>query len=305
MKVAIAFAFIGVIIYFFYFKKESNIDSLNLKTKEILEDIAKKRYDKFNFKELKKENHPLASSLKKLNDRMQSQDLIIKKRTKKLYAKNITNQKIISNISHEIKNPLNIIHTSIQTMLKTQDLNLEIREKLLNRSLKYSKTIISILDKLSLSASLDNKLTNLELIEFDLKKMCLESIDGFQEYAHNLGKNILFQGQERVILADKILFEQVIINILHNAIKYANKKIIVRVKKDFIEICDDGPGVSGENLKNLGKKFFKTKDSLKGENSLGLGIFITHEIIKIHNFRIEFISKKGLKVRIYFIAKKR
>lgn len=285
--------------------KAAKLNTIN-STKVSLNALARKNFEDINFKTLERENNPYISELKALSEIMQKQQNRIQKRTKKLYEKNMQNVQLLSTISHEIKNPLSVIQASIETLLLQPQIDSAMREKLLNRILMYSKKINALLNKLTLSQSLEHSVIAVKMENFYLKNLCEEVIEGFKNYLLKtiyVDKRVILEGENREVFADRILIEQVLNNLIYNALKYAKSLVIVRIKTQYFEVIDDGAGVDKQELGLLTKKFYQGEGAKKNEHSLGLGLFIVKEIAKIHNTKVEFFTrqnkKEGLCVRFY------
>ncbi len=286
-------------------KKHKGKNSIVDSTKYALMALKNKDFDKINFKLLKKYNNPYINELKSLSEEMQKQQNRIQKRTRKLQKKNIQNTQLLQTISHEIKNPLSIIQASIETMIIQPNLDSNMQNKLLNRIMIYSKKINAMLNRLTLSQSLEHNVITVKMETFCLHNLVQEVVEGFRSYLLKsvfIDKKIIVDGVNREIFADKILIEQVLNNLIYNALKYAKSEVIVKIAENYFEVLDDGDGVDRSEIKDITKKFYQSKDAKKNNHSLGLGLFIVKEIAKIHNARLEFFSKRnkneGLCVRI-------
>ncbi|PAF45416.1 ATP-binding protein [Helicobacter sp. 11S02629-2] len=304
----IFFCILGIVLSvtcYIYIKKSN----LNLKIitaiKDDLKALASRRYD-----DLKLIKSPFSADLKAISKSLEKQDLKIQKRTKKLKALNEKQAKSLHAISHELKNPLSIINASVHSLKNTLPLEdeslpnkeLSKEQKLQNAFLQKiengSKKINLILTKLSLTSSLEQGFLNINLENIRLDKL-LEELS-FNIFSKD---NVVLKKIPKTLLADKILLEQALINLLQNANKHAKKKVYIEIKSRFLEIYDDGSLIDKDSLKLLGKKFYKTKTSKEvSDHSLGLGLFIVKEIVKLHGWRIFFSIKKdyGLRVRIYY-----
>jgi two-component system OmpR family sensor kinase len=113
---------------------------------------------------------------------------------------------------------------------------------------------------------------------------------------------------DTILTADEQLLKQVILNILSNAIKFSNQNSSINLfyQKDklhhIIKICDEGVGLSQEQLKILFKPFSQIQEhqnsAIKGT---GLGLVISQKIVELHNGKIEVESEinKGSCFNIY------
>ncbi|BEP28740.1 sensor histidine kinase [Helicovermis profundi] len=195
---------------------------------------------------------------------------------------------IASSIAHEIRNPLGIIQTIVQTIKynsisekkKDEGLDIIIEEitranKFVNELLDFSKAKKEIIFRSDLSKLIDNVVTTLNVYE----KKC----------------NIKFKVKivDELICAiqvDKI--KQVFLNILLNAINSMDKGgviIIKGYKKDsnaVIEFVDEGKGISKKNINEIFDPFFTS-----GKVGTGLGLAISKKIILEHNGLIEVESE--------------
>ncbi|HXH99162.1 MAG TPA: HAMP domain-containing sensor histidine kinase [Sphingobacteriaceae bacterium] len=104
---------------------------------------------------------------------------------------------------------------------------------------------------------------------------------------------------ELQIIADSERVDQVIINMVNNAIKYApdSKEIIIHIEKadDMarVSITDQGPGISSQKIPHLFDRYFRVDSSGSQYSGLGLGLYISSEIIKKHGGDIGVNSETG------------
>ncbi len=267
-------------------------------TKNALKALTQKQFQNINIKTLKKEKNPYVNELKALSEAMQKQQQRIQKRTRKLHEKNLQNTQLLASISHEIKNPLSIIQASIETIMIHKEMRQDMHDKLIHRIMVYSKKINALLNKLALSESLEHNVIIVKMEHFDILSLCEEVIEGFHNYllkAVYQDKKIILEGKSRFIFADRILIEQVLNNLIYNALKYAHTQVIVQIEEHYIAIIDDGDGVSKHDLPNLTKKYYQSSGAKHNNHSLGLGLFIVKEIAKIHNTQVEFFTKRTKK----------
>jgi signal transduction histidine kinase len=101
------------------------------------------------------------------------------------------------------------------------------------------------------------------------------------------------------ITADEQLIEQVIVNLVNNAVKYAPgvKNIIIRIEKlngaVKISVKDFGPGIPPENTKHIFKRYYQAEKGTREFSGLGLGLYISAEIIAKHGGTIGVNSIPG------------
>jgi signal transduction histidine kinase len=200
--------------------------------------------------------------------------------------------------THELKTPITSIkaYTDIshQALIKKGDSkNAEIIGRMKNQIDKLSKLISDLLDL----SRIDNQRLRMEQSYFDFNELVLEVIDQMQAITE---RNILETRLQRTktLFADRDRLGQVMINLIGNAIKFSPKKskitITTRVENGKILFCvkDKGIGIPTEELSRIFEKTFRgsEKETYPG---LGLGLYISKEIIKRHQGRIWATSKKN------------
>jgi len=142
---------------------------------------------------------------------------------------------------------------------------------------------------------------------FDCRNLILEVVDTFQQTYP--AWNIHYSGTEHPapVYADKQRIEQVLINLIDNAIKYSpqSKKVFVgmQVAGDSIRISvrDEGIGMTEEQQKGLFKRFYRVEDNLTKIPGLGLGLYLSEQIISAHGGELACKSEEGKGSELYFL----
>ena len=207
----------------------------------------------------------------------------------------------ISNISHELKTPINVIMSAIQLI------NYNTKE-----SPSYSKnknTLAIIDDNCKRLLRLINNLIDVQKHELDDTKLNLSAVNvvnliemlvaSVVPYAESKNLNLIFDtNKEDVILkvySDKL--ERIILNLLSNAIKFSKPNGEIRVTLNFedclyISVTDNGIGIAKENLNKIFDKFTQldTSFSRKNEGS-GIGLSIVKSFVLLHNGKISVKSE--------------
>ncbi|OMH40376.1 hypothetical protein BLW93_05470 [Desulfurobacterium indicum] len=194
-------------------------------------------------------------------------------------------KKVISTISHELRTPLTIIKGYAEL------LSLETDSDILDKMSVQIERIINIVNSISLLM----KGQEGELVDIDVKSVV-------EEMAHQFEDKIAFKGidfhidveQGLKIKAEKILFQQMIINLLDNAIKFTEKgKVGITGYKTeeniVIEVYDTGRGIPEDLQPFIFEKFVKSEES----PGLGIGLSLVRTIVKHHGWEIELNSAAG------------
>ncbi|WP_348518606.1 HAMP domain-containing sensor histidine kinase [Campylobacter sp. CCS1377] len=225
----------------------------------------------------------LNSKILKIKELYLKQDIRAKKQAKKIKMKNSQLNNIISTISHELKNPLSVIDISLESLKNENDE--KTKEFLLHKIQKQSFKINNLTHKLNLVFNLNSNSLNLEI--FDLFEISKELANSFNE------ERIKIYGETTLIKADLFLIEQVIINLISNALKYSKNEIIIKVYDKEFTIEDKGIGIEAKHIKSITKKFYKINN--KTNNSFGLGLFLVKKILSLHqsHLNIKSIPNQG------------
>nr|WP_067060204.1 PAS domain-containing sensor histidine kinase [Mucilaginibacter sp. L294] len=204
----------------------------------------------------------------------------------------------ISIASHELKTPVTSLKAALQLLdrMKTNP-SPQILPKLIeqsNRSMDKISTLIE--DLLNLSRMNEGQL-KLDKTQFTIAEMLNQCCN----HVRVVGKHeLILQGDEELqIIADEHRIDQVIVNMVNNAVKYApnSKQIFFNVEKagDMarISVRDTGPGIAPDKLSHLFERYYRTDASGYQNSGLGLGLYISAEIIRKHGGEIGVDSELG------------
>jgi signal transduction histidine kinase len=218
----------------------------------------------------------------------------------------------IGYVTHELKTPLTSLNMFVEILTgyhnKTQD-------KKSQFLLKKASTQIDRLTKLLNSFAQVYKAQTGKL-EFhkekvDMNKLISETVGTFQ-YTVNTHDISHTGSVKQQIFADKERINEVLINLLTNAIKYSPKadKINVELKEDekniIVSVQDFGLGISKEEKEKVFERFFRVQAKYDHKISgLGLGLYLVNEIIKAHKGRLWVESVEGKGSTFYFSLPKK
>ncbi len=213
---------------------------------------------------------------------------------------NVTSRRLISQgkddfisiASHEIKNPVTSLKASLQLLERAHSrLPEESRTKLISQSLRSLENLSRLIHDL-LDAS------RMEQGQLRMQKSAVSIDEIFDDCCSHIARSsrqrLIFEGEKHLIVnADGQQIGQVLSNLISNAIKYApdSAEIIVNVsqiKGDQIKICvkDSGPGIPPEKLNHLFDRYYRTNYEGQKYTGLGLGLYISAEIVKNHDGEI-------------------
>ncbi len=235
-------------------------------------------------------------------------------------AANLSKSQFLANISHELRTPLNAI-IGFSNILGNQTFGPLGDPKYLeyindiNESGAHLLDIIN--DILDLSKAEAGKLT-LDLEEFRTDKMIQKCINILSERASQSDVTINTHFPERMpyMVADRVRFTQIVLNILSNAVKFTEKggKIDISIEVQegnnhisffTLTIQDTGIGMSRRDVEQALQPFGQIDSGLNRKyEGTGLGLPLTHKLVELHNASMEIRSEvgKGTTVTLRFIS---
>ena len=211
----------------------------------------------------------------------------------------------ISIASHELKTPL----TTVKGYLQLLELSLEVNNEEVNLYIKKASQSINRLNVL-ISELLDVSKIRLGKLDytistFNFNDMVDSTIENIQltSSTHTL---IKIGKVTRAVSGDKDRLEQVVINLLNNAIKYSPGAkevfIIVEQENDVIKVSvkDSGIGMNKGSLNQIFEKYHRIEEHAVHFQGLGIGLYISYEIIQRHNGKLWVESEPGKGSIFYF-----
>jgi signal transduction histidine kinase len=230
----------------------------------------------------------------------------VEERTQELQTAivNIQNQKenekkkdeFISIASHELKTPLTTIKAFFQ--LAKREIHPDFKSyNFISKAAGQLNRMENLIEDLLDVSKINSGKMQYNLEDFDFHTALTEAIEGVQEISPN-HKLILEQSASVTFHGDRHRMEQVIINLLSNAVKYSPGADKVLIKSELhddqlvVTVGDFGIGIEKEHLNKLFERYYRIEHQHRF-NGLGLGLFISFEIIKRHNGSIQVQSEPG------------
>lgn len=206
----------------------------------------------------------------------------------------------IGNVSHELKTPLFSIQGYVETLIDGGVEDLSIRDKYLERINKSVERLLTIVKDLDMINQYESGEITLNITTFDINVLIKEIIDLLDLEAQRKTSRVQLQSstQQMLVNADKHKISQVLINLISNAIHYANRdkaQIIIKTtplkNKILVEVCDNGMGIKQELLPRIFERFYRVETSRnRKDGGSGLGLAIVKHILEAHNENISVKS---------------
>lgn len=213
----------------------------------------------------------------------------------------------IGNVSHELKTPLFSIQGYVETLADGGVDNMMIRDKYLERIGISVERLIAIVNDLDMINRLEAGEINLTVSKFDVNILIKEIFDLLDLEAEKNNTVLQLQTLHSQIFveADKQKISQVFINLISNAIHYANRqeaRVVVKTSilrnKVLIEVIDNGMGIKAELLPRIFERFYRVETSRsRRQGGSGLGLAIVKHILEAHNenITVESVYLEGTK----------
>jgi two-component system phosphate regulon sensor histidine kinase PhoR len=209
---------------------------------------------------------------------------------------------LVSNISHEFRTPIASIRLLVETLLQGAINDAEVLTDFLHKIDVESIKLQLMTDDLHQLSVLEGREPIPERSAVDVGKLINQTIDRLRERAGRRGiimKSNIEHGMEKPVI-DRSGVESVLMNLLHNAIKYSvtGGMITTQAKKGegevIITVIDTGIGIPEDDMPRIFERFYKV-DKARNSEGFGLGLAISKHIVESHGGRIwvESIEGKG------------
>ncbi|MES2525431.1 MAG: hybrid sensor histidine kinase/response regulator [Bdellovibrionota bacterium] len=244
-------------------------------------------------------------ALEKQRKQLEEKLIKIQETEKSLQTALKTRDEFLSICSHELNTPLTSLKMHLQIMSKREEkygaevaFSQENVHKFLSNTEKGVERIIHLVnDMLDISRVSTGRLS-LHVEDVDFSKLTAETIDRHMPFLSMSNCELTLKIQPNIMVKiDRFRIEQVITNLITNAAKYASEcPVQVTLKtqdnKAVLIVADKGPGISEENQKKIFERFERV-DSNATVGGLGLGLYISKEIVELHKGQIFVRSQKG------------
>lgn len=217
-------------------------------------------------------------------------------------------REFVADISHELRTPLTGIKGALETVIEYPTLDTEIRDNFLNMAVEECDRMTRIVSDLLVLSRLDNKRTAWKIEAFSPSKFLDHIYDVMSAEARNRSHHFTrnYPMDMAQITGDREKLQQVLINVISNAMKYTADGgtigIVASQTETGIAICvsDNGMGIPEEDLPHLFERFYRVEKARSSDaGGSGLGLAIAKEILDEHGGEIRVESTVGKGTRVY------
>ena len=219
-------------------------------------------------------------------------------------------REFVANVSHELRTPLTNVRGYAETLMSADDIDRDIQMRFLGVISSEADRMTRIVKDLLTLTRLDYNRMDMHMQPMDLRELGQKAADAMEGQASGQGLTLTCTLPEEMpqVLGDAERIQQVIINIITNAIKYNKPQgsiaITGGVEGDqvFLRVEDTGIGVPKADLERLFERFYRVDKARSRESGgTGLGLAIAKQIVESHGGHIGFESEygKGSVVTLY------
>jgi len=220
-------------------------------------------------------------------------------------------------MGHELRTPLTIVRNALAMLererVKTNgQVDPDRLQDYINKGLNSARREITLVETLLSATKIDASRLQLSLEKVSVNELIETGIEGQQAYIDEKKLQVVYTPPSPAlfIYSDTARAHEIVDNFISNAAKYTPEgKIYINtwttIDKVWIEIRDTGMGIDVQDLENLGKKFFRAKQHVKGKDVVrpggtGLGLYVTFELIRIQGGELYINSEVGLGTSVTF-----
>jgi len=220
-------------------------------------------------------------------------------------------KRFVSNVSHELKNPISVIVSQLEVALNRERSPQEYRHTL-HSVLDDSYAMADITEKLLQISRVHSEDSHIEFVPLRLDELVLQVQSGLLRTKPQY--HILFdivgnieQEEQLMIAGNEALLRLALSNLIDNGCKFSpdhrvNLKLLAKNgKKPVLELIDNGPGIPAEDLPHIFQPFYRGVQQAKVSGS-GIGLSLVDSILRLHHIQFQVISEsgKGTKITLRF-----
>ena len=219
-----------------------------------------------------------------------------------------TRQEFVANVSHELRTPLSLIKGYVETLLDGARENPEVAAKFLHTIDRNAERLKLLIEDLLTISELESGRVQLNLQSVALHSLAEKVLGDYKARASTKSVLLLNETPDLRVRVDADRLEQVLGNLIDNAIKYGRNEGSIVVKasaldKGLVEIAvqDDGPGIPPESLERVFERFYRVdKARSREQGGTGLGLSIVKHIVQSHGGKVWASSEPGHGASFFF-----
>jgi two-component system, OmpR family, phosphate regulon sensor histidine kinase PhoR len=210
----------------------------------------------------------------------------------------------VANVSHELRTPLSILRGYIETLLDNPKTSAKELARILEVMERHSKRLGLLVDDLLTLAQLESANSSLQLSEVNLSELFGRVVRDWEKklVEKRLKVMVDLPATVAIVRADETRLQEVLYNLLDNAVKYSHEKGGIRLHAEkgnngeiALSVSDSGVGIGKNDLPRIFERFYRADKARSPESirGTGLGLSIVKHIAQRHGGRVEAESELG------------
>lgn len=211
----------------------------------------------------------------------------------------------VANVSHELRTPLTSMKSYLESLADGAIEDPKLAKSFVTVVQNETERMIRLVTDLLLLSRIDSRETRIDLVSTDVEEFMRATLSRFtfQLQEQGVTAHIHTIGKKKTVLLDRDKVQQVIDNILSNAIKYSPEQGEIEVTIDYsnpetleIRIKDQGVGIPEQDLERIFERFYRVdKARSRAMGGTGLGLAIANEVIALHGgtLKVESVVNQG------------
>ncbi len=228
--------------------------------------------------------------------------------TKELSKTDELRRDLMANVGHDLKTPLTMIKAYAEMIRDFEEQTKEKREENLEVIIEETDRLTVLVNDILDLSKMQSRTYELKIEEFDLDEIIKKILKRYEILIKNENYNFIYENNDSLFVkADKKRIEQVIYNLLNNAVNYTgeDKTVTLNIVKDkkncIVEIIDTGKGIDESEINYIWDKYYHNEKKHKRNTyGTGLGLSIVKTILESHGYKYGVVSKKGKGTKFYF-----
>jgi signal transduction histidine kinase len=227
----------------------------------------------------------------------------------------------VANVSHELRTPLTALKGTVETLRDAAVDDPEVRDRFLETIETETDRLIRLVNDLLVLSRADSEALDLHLEEVDLAPLVGDVLGRLSARTAARGLSLEIEAEPNLpaAWADPDRVEQVLVNLLDNAYKYAPPGSAITVRlgpgeqlrsaspsppddgQIYVQVRDQGPGIAAADLPRIGERFYRAdRARSRGEGGSGLGLAIARALVEGHGGRLWLESQEGRGTTVTF-----
>ena len=265
--------------------------------------VTLKQVRKHQFDNIEAAHLPRGDELNALIWQVYRTGLAMEKEIQELSRMEDYRKEFLGNVSHELKTPIFAIQGFTETLLNGAVEDERVNRTFLEKILRNTERLLNLVLDLSEISRIETGQLKMTMEPFSLSSMVREVFEGLESVAAQKKVRIesYIDNQLPRVLGDRQRLQQVMVNLVDNAIKYSNSGGHVEVfaralptGRVKVTVADDGIGIASEHISRITERFYRVDSSRsRAQGGTGLGLAIVKHILGAHDTKMDLDSAPG------------